>query len=264
MEIVGYEYDNGGRDKYFKAKHAGDCVVRAFTIVSGLDYRNVYKSMAGQEKMRYGKATARDGVSDPTWRFTASLMGFVKMPIDDNLTISEAYLQTGDCVIRTQKHLVAVVDGVVRDTWDCRFRRKPHARRKNAQLFHAPVYEVWAKPDRKPPVELTYETEDEHPKWGDIVVKESTYKLIVTCLDRNGKSEDGASTEHKLTVYGGEKEAKAKVGDYHWGYRTHRKHWNPLPGSGWFKQGDWKMTTCIDGNKELQHTLYLLPEGGTS
>ena len=186
------------------------------------------------------------------------------MPIkaNDNLTITETYLEKGDCVIKTERHIMAVVGGVVRDTLDSRFKRKPNARKRNAKLYHSPVLEVWAKPDRKHPVELTEELDGEYPRWTDTIAKEVTCNLIIRCQDREGNLD--SETEHKITVFGGEKEIKHKVADYHWGYRLHHKRWNPLPGSGWFKQGDWKITMTLEGNKELQHTLYLLPEGGAA
>ena len=145
-----------------------------------------------------GATTARNGVYDAAWRFTASLMGFVKMPIkaNDNLTITETYLEKGDCVIKTERHLMAVVGGVVRDTLDSRFKRKPNARKRNAKLYHSPVLEVWAKPDRKHPVELTEELDGEYPRWTDTIAKEVTCNLIIRCQDREGNLDSESRTQN--------------------------------------------------------------------
>ena len=42
---TGYVYDDGGRSQYFTGK-AGDCVVRAVSIATGRDYKEVYKAAA--------------------------------------------------------------------------------------------------------------------------------------------------------------------------------------------------------------------------
>ena len=111
-------------------------------------------------------------------------------------------------------------------------------------------------------VELTEELDGEYPRWTDTIAKEVTCNLIIRCQDREGNLD--SESQHKITVFGGETEIKRKVADYHWGYRLHHKRWNPLPGGGWFKQGEWKTMINLEGNKELQHTLYLLPEGGAA
>ena len=38
-------------------------------------------------------------------------------------TISEAYAEFGDCIIQTRKHVFAIVDGIVRDSYDSRYAR---------------------------------------------------------------------------------------------------------------------------------------------
>ena len=37
-----HHFNDGGRSQYFKGAKAGDCVVRAIAIASGLDYKKVY------------------------------------------------------------------------------------------------------------------------------------------------------------------------------------------------------------------------------
>ena len=42
MEFI---YSDGGRSKYFKAEHVGDCVTRAICNATGMDYKEVYDAL---------------------------------------------------------------------------------------------------------------------------------------------------------------------------------------------------------------------------
>ena len=39
---LAFQYNDGGRSRYFKAQKVGDCVTRAFAIATGKDYKEVY------------------------------------------------------------------------------------------------------------------------------------------------------------------------------------------------------------------------------
>ena len=115
-----------------------DCVVRAIAICTGEDYRAVYLTMAEHMKRNgyaasgnayairersrkaprlKGQITARR-VQDRV----LELYGFrkVRLPAGARPTFTEAHRRFGDCIVGTTKHVAAVVDGALRDTFDGR------------------------------------------------------------------------------------------------------------------------------------------------
>lgn len=52
-----FQYNDGGRSKYFNAKNVGDCVCRAIAIASQTDYKVVYNMLKKEQN-----ATPRNGV----------------------------------------------------------------------------------------------------------------------------------------------------------------------------------------------------------
>ena len=143
--MIDYQYDDGGREAAGYRGRTGDCVVRAIAVCARQDYRAVYLTMAEQMKRngyaasgnayairersrraprRKGQISARR-VQDRV----LELYGFrkVRLPAGARPTFTEAHRRFGDCIVGTTKHVAAVVDGALRDTFDGR------------------VYE-WAKP----------------------------------------------------------------------------------------------------------------------
>ena len=136
--MIAYRYDDGGRAAAGYRGKTGDCVVRAIAICAGEDYRAVYVTMAGHMKRngyaasgnayatrersrkaprRRGQLTARR-VQDSV----LEAFGFRKarLPVGERPTYTEAHRRYGDCIVGTTKHLAAVVDGALRDTFDGR------------------------------------------------------------------------------------------------------------------------------------------------
>lgn len=124
--VVPFVEDDGGRSRYFRGQSAGDCVARAITIASGRDYKEVYDALASLEQ-QYGdgKKSARDGVSpkaykryfgwDLEWEWTPTM--FIGSGCKVHLRPDE--LPSGRLVVSLSKHLAAVIDGVLHDTYDC-------------------------------------------------------------------------------------------------------------------------------------------------
>ena len=121
-------YDDGGREAAgFKGK-AGDCVARAVAIASGKPYAEIYdilaEGMGTQRKATKGRS-ARNGVSTSRkWfkDYMASL-GFVFVPTMGIGTGCKVHLRDGDLpmgriIARVSRHYVAVIDGVLHDTFD--------------------------------------------------------------------------------------------------------------------------------------------------
>ena len=122
-----YTYNDGGREAAgFKGK-TGDCVTRAVAIASGKPYAEVYAALSqGMGDQRKSKgATARNGVSTKRkWfkDYMASL-GFKFVPCMGIGTGCKVHLRDGELpmgriITRVTRHYVAVVDGVMQDTFD--------------------------------------------------------------------------------------------------------------------------------------------------
>lgn len=110
-------YDDGGRSKYFTAQ-AGDCVTRAVTIATGLDYKEVYDNIK-----RLIKHTPRNGVSKKETRAIMEAYGFTWvscMTIGAGCTthLREDELPKGVIMCQLTKHVTTVKDGVIYDTYD--------------------------------------------------------------------------------------------------------------------------------------------------
>lgn len=142
--FVGYCYDDGGRsDAGFKGERAGDCVTRALAIFLGRPYRQVYDYIAKINKSFGNRKSARDGIPEHVMETVFQNCGLVRvqLPKGANPTFTEAYDRYGDHIAFTTKHVVAIVDGYVRDTSDCRYyvwrgRRgelKPEVRQRKSQ-----------------------------------------------------------------------------------------------------------------------------------
>ena len=125
-ELLPYVYDDGGRAAYFKGnpKNATDCVCRAVAIASGRDYKEVYDAL----KAATGESPRR-AINTRSVKFKrfAAAMGFTWTPCCFVGSTTSVHLYTdempttGRHMCSANGHYLAVVDGVVRDTWDSRF-----------------------------------------------------------------------------------------------------------------------------------------------
>ena len=114
-------YYTGGREKYYKAVHVGDCVVRAIAIANSLDYKFTYKIV----KIYNGGETPRNGVWEYIYKELLRDMGWKYVNLCDRKLEPKGLLMNEDnlpcdktIICSIEKHLVAVVDGVVHDTFD--------------------------------------------------------------------------------------------------------------------------------------------------
>ena len=114
-----FRYNDGGRSRYFKAKRVGDCVVRSIAIATGRNYKEVYEDARvflgysprnGIESKGTKKLLAHFGGE---WHPTMTIGSGCKV----HLKADE--LPMGRIVCSCSGHLVAVIDGVVNDTFDC-------------------------------------------------------------------------------------------------------------------------------------------------
>lgn len=130
---LSFIFDDGGRtDAGFKG-NAGDCVCRSVAIVTGKPYLEVYKVLAdgaGNERKSRGRS-ARNGIHTKRQWFKDHMraLGFVWTPTMGIGTGCKVHLHDGELpmgrlVVKVSKHYTAVVDGVIRDTFDP--RREAH------------------------------------------------------------------------------------------------------------------------------------------
>lgn len=123
-----WEYNDGGRSKYFKGK-AGDCACRAIAIATERDYKEIYdliNEKAKSErtgKRKKGVSSAREGVYAKTVNKIMDELGFewvstMSIGSGCRVHLNESELPKGRIVARLSKHYVAVIDGVVNDTYD--------------------------------------------------------------------------------------------------------------------------------------------------
>jgi|TARA_R100001129_G_scaffold90088_1_gene61347 hypothetical protein len=130
-----YQYNDGGRSQYFKGD-AGDCVVRAIAIASGLNYKKVYddlyklnaeyaisKDTKVARRLRNKSATPRNGNYKKVYHDYILSLGFKWTPTmlvgqGCKVHLKADELPSGAFIARVSKHLCAVIDGVIQDTFD--------------------------------------------------------------------------------------------------------------------------------------------------
>ena len=134
-----YEYNDGGRAAAGYKGATGDCVVRAIAIAADLPYQQVYDDLMKlnvefiKGRSREAKKQARQGASprNGTFRkvYDAYLLalGFKWTPTCSIGSSERVHLHREELlelghyalIARCSKHMVAALDGVVQDTYDC-------------------------------------------------------------------------------------------------------------------------------------------------
>jgi len=130
-ETLPVKIDDGGRTQSgMKAKRVGDCVCRALAIVTGNTYDAVYQtinSVGASERLskrRKRRSSARNGVYKPTVRKLMEQHGGVWTPTMGIGSGCRVHLRKGEFpesgkyVACLSKHVCAVIDGVIHDTFD--------------------------------------------------------------------------------------------------------------------------------------------------
>jgi hypothetical protein len=137
--MIPFEQDDGGRAVAGFRGTTGDCVTRAIAIAAQRDYREVYDALheaalSDAAYMRtlatvYGPrarshASPRTGVPRSVYDPYLEALGFEWTPTMGFGTGCTVHLlpdelPPGRLVVRLSKHVAAVVDGVLHDTYDC-------------------------------------------------------------------------------------------------------------------------------------------------
>ncbi len=115
-------YDDGGRSNYFKGE-AGDCVVRAIAIATESDYKQVYDAIFAMAKSK-GLGSPRNGVDNRVSKAYMTKIGWkwhptMKIGSGCRVHMREDELPSGRIICSLSKHMAAVIDGVLHDTYDC-------------------------------------------------------------------------------------------------------------------------------------------------
>jgi len=126
-------HDGGREDATGRSKRSGDCVTRAIAIASQRSYAEVWEALtegnATQRKTKRSPKTAnRDAdtgvlVKRKWFRDYMASLGFVWIPTMTIGSGCKVHLRRGELpdgrlVVAVSKHYVAVIDGVIHDTYD--------------------------------------------------------------------------------------------------------------------------------------------------
>lgn len=114
-----FTYDDGGRSRYFRGK-TNDCATRAMAITTGRDYKVIYdelRELTG-ESPRNGIDIRQPKLRQ--WLADQGLEWVPTMKVGKGCTVhlNADELPAGRLICRCSKHLVAVIDGVIHDTYD--------------------------------------------------------------------------------------------------------------------------------------------------
>lgn len=125
----GFEWNDGGRAEAGFKGYAGDCVIRAIAIAAQKPYQEVYDAinlLSTSErtgKRKRTKSSARNGVYRGTYQKYLESIGwewiptmFVGQGCKVHLRADE--LPGGRIIVKLSKHVSAVIDGVIHDTYD--------------------------------------------------------------------------------------------------------------------------------------------------
>ena len=120
MDTMPVVLTDGGRSAHFKGA-TGDCVVRSVSIATGLPYDAVYADF----KALMGRGNSpRNGVAKPIYHKYLLSLGWRWVPTmwvgqQKRVTLAPNQLPPkGRFVVRLSKHLTAVIDGVIYDSYD--------------------------------------------------------------------------------------------------------------------------------------------------
>lgn len=117
-----YKYNDGGRSQYYKTSMVRDCVTRAIAIASNKDYKEIYNLVKSYLKP---KKSPNNGVPNKLVKKIMTDLGYQwvsKMSIGTGCTthLSQDEIPMDKIIIcNVSRHVVAVVNGVVNDTFDC-------------------------------------------------------------------------------------------------------------------------------------------------
>ena len=130
--MIGFRLNDGGCELI-----GGDCVVRATAIYTQIPYETLFPHFQkfnidsrGNPKGIYsGGLKSEGGVFNHSRNTVFEKIGLVRFPgrrpDGTLLTYSQAYNVYGDCIVKTRRHIAAIVDGNLNDRFDGRYADWP-------------------------------------------------------------------------------------------------------------------------------------------
>jgi len=122
-----FQYNDGGRAEAGFKGTTRDCVTRAIAIATEQPYKEVYDSLNRLAKDKRVKAnqkrsSARSGIHRKTYEKYLKSIGWEWIPLMKIGTGCTTHLQgnelpPGRIICRLSRHIVAVIDGVIHDTY---------------------------------------------------------------------------------------------------------------------------------------------------
>ena len=122
-----YLYNEGGRGEHYKGL-VGDCVTRAITIATELPYDVVYnalfdiaKNYKGNSKVAIRirlKPSPRSGCYNEVANEFLKALNIEE--VRGKLKVNDQMFYEGRYMVYVRRHWIAIIDGVVNDTWDSR------------------------------------------------------------------------------------------------------------------------------------------------
>lgn len=117
-ELMNFQHNDGGRSVAGYQGKTGDCVTRSIAIATGIPYQTVYDAL-----FQAGNRSPRNGVHKNVWKKYLKDLGWTYVPkmfvgqgCKTHLRTEE--LPSGRLIVQCSKHLTAVIDGVINDTYD--------------------------------------------------------------------------------------------------------------------------------------------------
>jgi hypothetical protein len=120
-----WTYNDGGRaSSGFKGNASGDCVTRAIAIATNRPYKQVYEALKAMAKMTDPQVTRgycqrwspKTGIPHTVWKPILRALNW------EPVTVRERFSDItfpSRAILQLPRHLAAVIDGQVEDTFDC-------------------------------------------------------------------------------------------------------------------------------------------------
>ncbi|MCF7795999.1 hypothetical protein K9M42_02800 [Patescibacteria group bacterium] len=127
-----FKYDDEGRKEAGFKGTTGDCVVRSISIVTEIPYKTIYDDITNfakdnehKGKRKKGISHARTGIYPRTTRkYLTEKLGFKWQPTmfigqGCKVHLRANELPQGKLIVKTSKHITAVINGVIHDIYNC-------------------------------------------------------------------------------------------------------------------------------------------------
>ena len=119
--------DDGGRASAGYKGPANDCVCRAVAIATERPYQEIWDALKAMMEAE-GPRQRRSGVEELVQHKLMETLGWTWVPTS-KVHLREDELPSGRLVVSIRQHSVAVVDGVIHDTYDCSLNVSGKSRR---------------------------------------------------------------------------------------------------------------------------------------